>query len=37
MTMARHEINGSRGLLGLFGVGWVETKCGMEVPAAKWS
>lgn len=32
--MARHEIKGSRSLSALiFGTGWVETQCGMEVPA----
>lgn len=33
--MARHELKGSRSISNiLFGTGWVETKCGIEVPAA---
>lgn len=31
--MATHLLKGPRGLLGLFGVGWVETLCGVEIPA----
>jgi hypothetical protein len=31
--MATHLLKGPRGLLALFGSGWVETLCGMEVPA----
>ena len=31
--MARHETKDGPGLLGWLGIGWVETKCGIEVPA----
>jgi hypothetical protein len=31
--MATHYLKGSGVFAGLFGVGWVETLCGTEVPA----